>query len=208
MLGVIVPARNEEKNIANVITNLIECKIKKENIYVVNNQSSDRTAEIAEQMGVNIIFCDEIGYQASLKKGLNELKNKNYQKFLIIDGDNEIGIQSIKKCLVEFENFNLIIGYRKKIKRISEKIVNKYFNFKYGIRDLMCGVKCGDIKLYNENNTLEFGIDFFKFDKINKNDVCNFQIDFNQRKETRLGSTFFVNLNLIINLVKFLIQKK
>ena len=40
MLGVIIPARNEEKNIANVITNLIECKIKKENIYVVNNLSS------------------------------------------------------------------------------------------------------------------------------------------------------------------------
>ena len=97
MLGVIIPARNEEKNIANVITNLIECKIKKENIYVVNNLSSDRTAEIAEYMGVNTLLCDEIGYQAALKKGLNELKNKNYQKFLIIDGDNEIGIQSIKK---------------------------------------------------------------------------------------------------------------
>tara|TARA_Y100000992_G_C21251805_1_gene486265 strand:- start:331 stop:957 length:627 start_codon:yes stop_codon:yes gene_type:complete len=208
MLGVIVPARNEEENIANVINNLTGCKVNKENIYVVDNQSSDRTAEIAQEMGVNILFCKDIGYQATLKKGLNELKNKNYQKFLIIDGDNEIGIKSIENCLAQFEKFNLIIGYREKIKRISERIVNKYFNYKYGIRDLMCGVKCGDIKLYNENNILEFGIDFFKFDKIHKNDVCNFQIDLNQRKETRLGNTFFVNLSLIINLIKFLIHRK
>ena len=87
MLGVIVPARNEEENIANVINNLTGCKVNKENIYVVDNQSSDRTAEIAQEMGVNILFCKDIGYQATLKKGLNELKNKNYQKFLIIDGD-------------------------------------------------------------------------------------------------------------------------
>ena len=87
---------------------------RKENIYVVDNQSSDRTAEIAQEMGVNILFCKDIGYQATLKKGLNELKNKNYQKFLIIDGDNEIGIKSIENCLAQFEKFNLIIGYREK----------------------------------------------------------------------------------------------
>ena len=72
----------------------------------------------------------------------------------------------------------------------------------------MCGVKCGDMELYNEKNHLEFGIDFFKFDKIDKGDIYNFQIDLNSRKETRLGNPLRVNVSLIINLMKFLIQKK
>ena len=208
MLGVIVPARNEEENIAKVLDNLIECNINKENIYVIDNQSSDQTPQIVKKMGIQAILCNEIGYQAALKKGFKELSKRNYKKFLIIDGDNEIGIASIQKCLAQYDTHKIIIGYRLRIKRIAERIVNQYFKYKYGIRDLMCGVKCGDMDLYNEKNYLEFGIDFFKFDKINKGDIYNFPIDLNSRKETRLGNPLRVNIDLIINLMKFLTQKK
>mgnify|MGYP001317232022 CR=1 FL=1 len=208
MLGVIVPARNEEKNIAKVLDNLIECNINKENIYVIDNQSSDQTSQITKAMGIQAIMCNEIGYQAALKRGFQELSKRKYRKFLIIDGDNEIGIASIQKCLAQHNTHKIIIGYRLKIKRIAERIVNQYFKYKYGICDLMCGVKCGDMELYNENNYLEFGIDFFKFDRIDKKDIYNFPIDLNSREETRLGNPIIVNINLIINLMKFLIQKK
>ena len=208
MLGVIVPARNEEKNIADVLENLLKCKIPIKNIYVIDNQSSDNTSAIAETMGVKTFLCEEIGYQAALKNGLKELKKRNYQKFLIIDGDNEIGIKSIERCLVENNSFKLIIGYRNKIKRISERIVNRYFKYRYGIFDLMCGLKCGDISLYNDENNLEFGIDFFQFHKINQKDICNFQIDLKERNETRLGNAFSVNIGLLLNLIKFIIRNR
>ena len=38
MLGVIVPARNEEQSIGKVLHNLIECEIDKKNIFVIDNQ--------------------------------------------------------------------------------------------------------------------------------------------------------------------------
>lgn len=208
MLGVIVPARNEEKNILEVLNNLIKCGVSLGDIFVIDNRSCDNTSNIAKSIGVKVILCDEIGYQAALKKGFNELKKRNYKKFLIIDGDNEIGINSIKRCLVEQRTYKIVIGYRVKIKRIAEKIVNSYFDHKYGIRDLMCGVKCGNIDLYNSKNALEYGIDFFKFDKISNSEICNFKIDLNERSDTRLGSPLKVNIDLMINLIKFLIQRK
>lgn len=207
MLGVIVPARNEEHSIEKVLHNLIECEIGKKNIFVIDNQSSDQTAQIVKNMGIHVISCHEIGYQAALKKGFNELNKRNYQKFLIIDGDNEIGIDSIKESLIRHNSHKIIIGYRVKIKRFAERIVNYYFNYRYGIRDLMCGVKCGDIELYNENNHLEFGIDFFKFEELKRRDICNFQIELNERKETRLGSPLKVNIGLLFNLIRFIVRK-
>lgn len=208
MLGVIVPARNEEKNIGKVLSNLINCNIKPKDIFVIDNASSDKTSKIANDIGVNVILCEKVGYQQALKRGFKELNKRAYKKFLIIDGDNEIGIQSIQICLSNQNQYHIIIGYRNKIKRIGEKIVNMYFNAAYGIHDLMCGVKCGNMDLYNESNHLEFGMDFFHFKNIGKKNVFNFPIDLNPRNESRLGNIFIVNIRLITNLIKFLIYRK
>ena len=71
----------------------------------------------------------------------------------------------------------------------------------------MCGVKSGNLNYYNSNNNLEYGIDLFKLKDIPRNKISNFQIEINPRSETRLGNSFFVNMNLIINILRFIIKK-
>ena len=126
MIGFIVPARNEEENIKEVINSIVSTGVKVDDIFVINNASSDNTARIAVSSGAKVFECKKRGYQATLNEGLKTLISMNYSKFCIIDGDNEIKSDSLKSALSASEDFNFIIGKRPYVKRFGEKIVN-YF---------------------------------------------------------------------------------
>lgn len=207
MLGIIVPARNEQDNIQSVIKNLLECDVSPQDIFVMENDSSDQTKAKAKECKVNVYSVKEIGYQSAINEGLRLLIKNKYSKFCIVDGDNEIGKESIRIAINRSWNYELNVGKRPYVKRFGERIVNKLINNLYGIEDLMCGVKSGNLNYYNSNNNLEYGIDLFKLKDIPRNKISNFQIEINPRSETRLGNNFFVNMNLIINILRFIIKK-
>jgi glycosyltransferase involved in cell wall biosynthesis len=208
MLGAIVPAHNEEQTIRKVLGNIIRAGIDAQHIFVVDNNSSDKTAKYANEMHVNVVECNTKGYQAALNAGLIRLCKKNYRKFLIVDGDNEIEFQAIKEILSLREKYSFVVGQRNHIKRFGEKIINKYFFKYFGIKDLMCGLKMGEMNLYNKSNKLKFGIDLFRLSGCDKNKIFNLPIDLNPREETRLGNSILVNYNLIQNLIYFHFIKK
>jgi glycosyltransferase involved in cell wall biosynthesis len=207
MLGVIVPARNEEDNIEAVIENILDSNILAEDIYVLDNDSTDKTRAIAEKKRVNIHLVKKLGYQSALKEGFQLLIKKKYSKFCIVDGDNEIVRESIKIAIKKSKDYDLVIGRRPFVKRFGERIVNKLINYLYGIEDLMCGVKSGNLSLYNQKNNLEYGIDLINFKEIPKRAIYNFQIKLNPRNETRLGNSFIVNIKLIANILIFMVRR-
>lgn len=200
MLGVIIPARNEEENIPHVLRSLAKLKIDPKDIYLIDSCSNDQTISVAKTFNINILTTKIPGYQNALSVGLKNLQVKNYDQFMIVDGDNEIRFEAIKKILAyQCSDFDFVIGRRPNIKRIGEKIVNYYFYKKFGIQDLMCGIKLGNINLFNIENKLQLGIDLFNFNKLNK--IKNVDILITTRKETRLGNAFSVNMILIKNLI-------
>ena len=207
MLGVVIPARNEEDNIKSVITNLLDCNVSAKDIFVMENDSSDKTKIIAEECKVNVCSVKNIGYQSAINEGLKLLIKKKYSRFCIVDGDNEIRKDSIRIAIDRSQNYEFNVGKRPYIKRFGERFVNKFIYNLYGIEDLMCGVKSGDLKYYNSKNNLEYGIDLFKLKDISQDKISNFQIEVNSRQETRLGNSFIVNMNLIINILRFIIRK-
>ena len=207
MIGVIIPAKDEEKNILDVIVNIHEAGIEKKHIYVVDNCSKDGTANIAKKFGVNVIKAHEPGYHNTLKAGLNILKNKNYTNFCIVDGDNEIKKESIEKVLLHINTHDFVCGKRKYIKRIGERAINLFIKILFGIEDLMCGLKGGNLKYYNENSNLEFGIDLFTFKDIKDLKFININTELNIRSETRLGTPLSVNFRMIKSLLIFLFRR-
>lgn len=73
-ITVIIPAFNEEKHIAKVI----ECIRKNQNvdeIIVVDNNSTDNTRKIAENLGVKTVSCIEQGKGYAMEKGLSYASN-------------------------------------------------------------------------------------------------------------------------------------
>lgn len=86
---VIIPAFNEEENLAQVIEDIKNDEILDE-IIVVDNASTDNTAKVAKQCNAKVVFCEKQGKGYAMEKGLHEAKNeivvfldadvKNYDK--------------------------------------------------------------------------------------------------------------------------------
>jgi len=67
-IGILIPAYNEEVVIKGTIESLINAGCSKSHIYVVDDKSTDNTAEIASSTGVNVYTVDENGGKAYAEK--------------------------------------------------------------------------------------------------------------------------------------------
>ena len=67
-ITVIIPARNEEKTIEEIIK-IVQTSNLADELIVVDSFSKDRTAEIAKKMGVKLIESKELGKAEAMKTG-------------------------------------------------------------------------------------------------------------------------------------------
>ncbi len=111
---VIIPAYNEEKNIAEVI-NKTKKVLKNSDILVIDDCSKDNTKKILEELEVEYISHPvNIGYGGAVQTGLKYALNKNYQLVILMDGDGQHEPNEIPKLLnkLEKEDLDLVIGSR------------------------------------------------------------------------------------------------
>jgi hypothetical protein len=86
---IIIPAFNEENNIARVIQE-IRSTLPDSEIVVVNDGSSDGTVRCAEQSGsVTLSHCFNLGYGATLQTGYKYALYKGYDVLVQIDADGQ-----------------------------------------------------------------------------------------------------------------------
>lgn len=95
-LYIVIPARNEEQSIVNLIPQL---KLKTKNILIVDNNSTDDTYRVAKEAGVYVIKENNIGYGSACLasiKYLNQLDQK--PKFIcFFDGDGQSRVKDIDR---------------------------------------------------------------------------------------------------------------
>ncbi|MEB3774750.1 MAG: glycosyltransferase family 2 protein [Desulfurococcales archaeon] len=107
-----IPAYNEEKYIAKVI---LRAKKHADYIVVVNDGSSDMTAEIARALGAEVIeHTKNMGYGAALKTIFKEAKSRDVDILVTIDADDQHNpdeIPRLIKPIVE-EGADVTIGSR------------------------------------------------------------------------------------------------
>lgn len=84
-ISVIIPAFNEENSIAKVIREIPAHFI--DEIIVVNNNSTDKTANVSAEAGATVLHESRQGYGAACLKGIEYLKKKNADIVVFLDGD-------------------------------------------------------------------------------------------------------------------------
>jgi glycosyltransferase involved in cell wall biosynthesis len=114
VIKVIIPAFNEEKSIAKVIAEIPRELISE--IIVVNNASTDRTAEVARQTGATVLNEQTPGYGSACLKGIDHCKKSNPQPDIVvfIDGDYSDypqEMQTLIRPILE-NKADLVIGSR------------------------------------------------------------------------------------------------
>lgn len=110
-LTIIIPAYNEEKHIGNVLEDVKNiCSGITDEIIVVNDGSTDRTGDIAEDHCVKVIHdTRNRGYGASLKSGIREA-NTDY--VLTMDADGQHKAEDVLRLWEQADNYDMVSGKR------------------------------------------------------------------------------------------------
>ncbi|MBU1202528.1 glycosyltransferase family 2 protein [Patescibacteria group bacterium] len=135
-----IPAYNEEKTIADIIKNIPKNidNIDKIEILVMDDGSSDQTANLSRQAGANYVFSRKknIGLGNNFKSGIDATLKLGADIIVNIDGDGQFDPQDIPKLvkpIVEKEA-QMVTGSRFLDKNTSKNVPwlkrmgNKYFS--------------------------------------------------------------------------------
>jgi len=95
-ITVVIPCLNEEQGIEQVLTRMPEFV---DQVIVVDNGSTDATAEVARRFGANVIREDVRGYGRSYKRGFSEATG---DLIITLDGDHSYPPDAISYLLEAF----------------------------------------------------------------------------------------------------------
>lgn len=117
---IIIPTFNEEPVIEKVVSDYINQKNVK-HVIVIDNHSTDRTADIAERCGANVIRKESNkGFADSCVIGLKESLKTDANIIVLTESDGTFSGYDIQKMLPYLDNCDVVIGTRQ-IQVLSEK---------------------------------------------------------------------------------------
>tara|TARA_Y100000996_G_C22542545_1_gene650544 strand:+ start:809 stop:1741 length:933 start_codon:yes stop_codon:yes gene_type:complete len=109
---IIIPTYNEELSIEKVVKDFINQK-HVEHVIVVDNNSSDRTVEIAKASNAKVITKNENkGYSHSLVLGLKEAIKTDANIIGTVEADGTFNAYDLEKMIPYLDNCDMVIGTR------------------------------------------------------------------------------------------------
>jgi glycosyltransferase involved in cell wall biosynthesis len=146
-ISIVVPAFNEAKSLAQVLDKIHALKLSQAEIIVVDDGSTDGTAEIALSAGANVVRHPyNIGNGAAVKSGIRAAQGR---LILLMDGDGQHKAEDIPKLLAEAANYHMVVGARGKGSklRFHRYVANSVYNLlasyvtRFDVRDLTSGFR-------------------------------------------------------------------
>jgi glycosyltransferase involved in cell wall biosynthesis len=197
-LVILIPAYNEVKNLVKILKY-------KYNYLIVDDGSNDGTEKLLRKKKINYIKnLSNIGYEKSLIKGLNFLKNKKIKYVLTLDGDGEHPVNKIKKIysLAQNKKVDLIICNRKYKNRLLENLLSLFFLIRFGLKDPLSGMKMyylPKIKNFiNKINKDSFLVDVIIMCINKKYNILNYEISTKKKiGKSKVGYNFNVQLKIL-----------
>tara|TARA_Y100000991_G_scaffold206681_1_gene184019 strand:- start:274 stop:924 length:651 start_codon:yes stop_codon:yes gene_type:complete len=208
-IAILIPALNEAKTIFSVVK-----KIEKFGIpFVIDDGSIDKTYSLAKKARANLIkHKKNLGYDQSLNSGFNIASMKGFKYIITFDADDQHDSKIISNFLDSLKNGSKVVcGIRNRKQRFAENIFSLYTNFRWGIKDPLCGMKGYSIDLYKElghfDSYKSIGTELLLFALDQKYNFDQIHITVNERKDcSRFGSSLKVNLKIIFSLLKHIIK--
>ncbi len=148
-LTLVLPAFNEEQNIALTVSSACETlpQLATEwEVIIVNDGSADRTGEICDQLASAnprvraIHHATNCGYGAALKSGIISAK---YELIFFTDSDGQFTFTELPDFIEHAKHFDIVAGYRMKRHDPPYRLLNA-LGWKMLVR-LLLGIKIRDI---------------------------------------------------------------
>jgi len=137
-ITVILPALNEEKTIGKIVQQIKKYAAE---VIVVDDGSSDKTAEKALKQGARVIsHLKNKGYIAALRTGFVNAKG---EIIVVMDADGQHDPRDIPRLVkpIVDDKADLVIGARERLSSFSENVITKLTRFKVDTWDACSGFK-------------------------------------------------------------------
>jgi glycosyltransferase involved in cell wall biosynthesis len=108
LVSVVFPAYNEEAGIAAAVADFLSVPAVDE-VVVVDNNSRDRTAELAAQAGARVVHEPRQGYGWALRRGLREARG---DYIILSEPDGTFMGRDVLKLLAYAADFDMVMGTR------------------------------------------------------------------------------------------------
>jgi glycosyltransferase involved in cell wall biosynthesis len=188
-VGIVIPALNESATIAVIVE-----AVKKYGVpIVVDDGSTDNTAELARQAGGLIVSHEyNRGYDAALDSGFRKAYEIACEVIITVDADGQHDPSLINKFIERIDTgAEVVVGTRSVRQRLAEHVFAWYTKTRFGIDDPLCGMKAYKTSIYRELGHFDsygsIGTELMIFAA--KNDYRIDQIPFKVRN--RLGDSRF-----------------
>ena len=145
-ISIIIPAYNEADTIGTLVSS-IRSLYPDADIIVINDGSSDDTADVAKAAGAEVYSHPyNIGNGAAIKSGIRKASG---EVLVFMDGDGQHNAQDIAELLKYIPEFDMVVGARSMGDQASlgRAIANKAYNWfasyvaKFPIKDLTSGFR-------------------------------------------------------------------
>ncbi len=138
---VVIPALNEEETVADVVRNLRRQGFS--GIRVIDNGSSDATAECARGAGAEVLSEPRCGYGRACRRGLENIP-RGVAWILFCDADGSDNLDDVDLILAAAEDADLVLGNRfatksgreamPHVQRFGNQLVSKLIERGWGFR--------------------------------------------------------------------------
>ena len=111
-IAVVIPAHNEESSLPLVLDAIPKGLV--EEVVVVDNASTDRTADAARSRGATLLFEPRRGYGAACLRGVTHLETKRPEVVVFLDADYSDHPDEMPRLLepITRDGADLVIGSR------------------------------------------------------------------------------------------------
>ena len=109
-IAVLIPCYNEEMTVENVVTDFRK-ELPEADIYVYNNNSTDKTAEIAKQCGAIVVNEYKQGKGNVVRSQFRDIEADVY---VMVDGDDTYPASSVHKLIAPIVSgeADMVVGDR------------------------------------------------------------------------------------------------
>lgn len=213
----VIPAYNEENNIANIIK-----KTKKyvDEVIVVDDGSQDKTYQKAKNANLVLKHIINMGKGLALKTGIEAAIKRKANLIVTLDADgqhNPEDIPELVKTLTK-NNLDIVIGCREFdkhmpiVQRTGNLIINKIFTsfFKINIKDTQSGFRVFKASVYQKIKWLasSYSVETEMLIKVGKNNLNYKEIPIKTVYQDRYkGTTIFDGVKIILNMLLWKIRE-
>ena len=206
-VAIIIPALNEEGSIAAVVRACCGYGMP----IVVDDGSSDATAEVASREGVAVVsHAVNRGYDSAIESGFRRASELECAYAVTVDADGQHDPHIIGEIVMLLEaGADVVIGNRDKRPRVAEHCFALLTRLMYGIADPLCGMKGYRMAVYHDLGHFDsygsIGTELALFGARNGYRIAQFPIVVRSREDTpRFGRSFKANMRIFRAMALFL----